>query len=76
MTSKSDHELVPTHELMNDKEVSELTKKLGIVVDNLPRIFDTDPQAVKLGAKAGQVLRIYRKDGKNEYEYFRRVVEG
>ncbi len=76
LPSKSDHELVPEHELMNDKEVAELFKKLGIVMENLPRIYDTDPQAVKLGAKAGQVVRIYRKDGKNEYEYFRRVVEG
>ena len=76
MSSKSDHELVPVHELMSDKEVSELLKKLGITVQNLPRIFDSDPQAKKLGAKEGQVVKIYRKDGKNEYEYYRRVVEG
>lgn len=76
MPSKSDHELVPVHELMSEKEVSELLKKLGVYVENLPRIFDSDPQAKKLGAKAGQVVRIYRKDGRNEYEYYRRVVEG
>ncbi len=76
MPSKSDHELVPVHELMSDKEVAELFKKLGLSIENLPKIFDTDTQAVKLGAKEGQVIRIYRKDDKNEYEYYRRVVEG
>ncbi len=76
MPSKSDHELVPVHELMTDKEVSELFKKLGITIENLPKIFDTDPQAKKLEAKPGQVIRIYRKDDKNEYEYYRKVVEG
>jgi len=76
LPSKSDHELVPVHELMTDKEVSELFKKLGITIENLPKIFDTDPQAKKLEAKPGQVIRIYRKDDKNEYEYYRKVVEG
>ena len=76
MPLKSDHELIPVHELMTEKEVNELFKKLGITIENLPRIFDSDPQAKKLEAKAGQVIRIYRKDGKNEYEYYRRVVEG
>jgi DNA-directed RNA polymerase subunit H len=61
---------------MTDKEVSELFKKLGITIENLPKIFDTDPQAKKLEAKPGQVIRIYRKDDKNEYEYYRKVVEG
>ncbi|MDE1859918.1 MAG: DNA-directed RNA polymerase subunit H [Candidatus Micrarchaeota archaeon] len=76
MPSKSDHELVPVHELMNEKEVSELLKRLGIELENLPRILDTDPQAVKLEAKAGQVIRISRKDGKIDNDYYRRVVEG
>lgn len=76
MPSKSDHELIPVHELMSDKEVAELCKKLGLTTENLPKIFNTDPQAVKLGAKPGQVIRIYRKDSRNEYEYYRRVVEG
>ncbi|MDE1767869.1 MAG: DNA-directed RNA polymerase subunit H [Candidatus Micrarchaeota archaeon] len=61
---------------MNEKEVSELLKRLGIELENLPRILDTDPQAVKLEAKAGQVIRISRKDGKIDNDYYRRVVEG
>ena len=32
MPSKSDHELIPVHELMTDKEVNDLFKKLGIVL--------------------------------------------
>ena len=76
MSSKSDHELVPVHELMSDKEVESLLSKLNITLNNLPKILESDPQSVKLGARPGQVIRIFRKDGKSEYEYYRRVVEG
>lgn len=76
LASKSDHELIPEHEIMSDKEVRELVKGLGLEVSNLPRILTTDPQAVKLGAKAGQVIRINRKDGNVSYPYYRVVVEG
>ncbi len=76
MTSKSDHELVPVHELMSDKEVKELLQTLNLTLDGLPKILESDTQAVKLGAKAGQVIKIYRRDGKRENPYYRTVVEG
>lgn len=76
MTTKSDHELVPVHELMSDKEVKTLLQSMNIALDGLPKIFDTDPQAVKLSAKAGQVIKIYRREGKRDVPYYRVVVEG
>lgn len=60
---------------MSDKETKELFSKMGIQGDNLPKILDTDPQAVKLLAKPGQIIKIHRKDGKNEYDYYRIVVQ-
>lgn len=75
MTQKSDHELVPTHEIMSEGEVKQLLKELEISQTNLPKIFSTDPQAVKLGARPGQILRIKRHDGASEYLYYRIVVE-
>lgn len=75
MTQKSDHELVPTHEVMTEGEVKQLLKELEIAPSNLPKIFSTDPQAIRLGAKPGQILRIKRQDGANEYLYYRIVVD-
>ena len=76
MTTKSDHELVPVHELMSEKEVKTLLESLNLSIDGLPKILDTDTQAAKLGAKAGQVIKIYRREGKREIPYYRVVVEG
>ena len=55
------HRLVPLHEIISEKERDELFKKYNIKQDQLPRILDTDPVAVSMGAKPGQVLKITRK---------------
>jgi DNA-directed RNA polymerase subunit H (RpoH/RPB5) len=55
------HRLVPLHEIISEKERDELFKKYNIKQDQLPRILDTDPVAVSIGAKPGQVLKITRK---------------
>ncbi len=61
---------------MTDKEAKELLKSMNLEITNLPRIFSTDPQAVKLGARSGQVIRILRHSGKATLPYYRAVVEG
>ena len=76
MASKSGHELVPVHELVSSKETNELLKTMNLDITNLPRIFSTDPQAVKLGAKPGQVIRILRRFENATLPYYRVVVEG
>jgi DNA-directed RNA polymerase subunit H len=76
MATKSDHELIPVHELMSDKEVKELLETLNLTIDSLPKMLESDPQAMRLGAKSGQVIKIYRRDGKRETPYYRAVVEG
>jgi DNA-directed RNA polymerase subunit H (RpoH/RPB5) len=55
------HRLVPLHEIISEKERDELFKKYNIKKDQLPRILDTDPVAVSIGAKPGQILKITRK---------------
>lgn len=75
MTGKSDHEFVPEHELLSEKEANTVLEKLGLKRENLPKILSEDPQSKKLGAKPGQIVRIYRKDNGHEYEYYRFVVE-
>ena len=55
------HRLVPFHEIISEKEREEIFKKYNIKQDQLPRILDTDPVAVSIGAKPGQVVKITRK---------------
>ncbi len=76
MASKNGHELVPVHELVTDKEAKELLKNMNLDFANLPRIFSSDPQAVKLGARPGQIIKIFRHSGHGTLPYYRVVVEG
>jgi len=75
LAGKSDHEFVPGHELLSEKEAGAVLEKLGLKRENLPKMFVEDPQAKKLNAKPGQIVRIYRKDNGHEYEYYRFVIE-
>lgn len=75
MADKSDHDFVPTHEILGSKETKEVLERLRIKAENLPKILAADPQAKKLGAKPGQVLRIKRNDYGNAYTYYRLVEE-
>ena len=54
------HMLVPQHEIISEKEKEELFKKYKITPDQLPKILDTDPVSVFIGAKPGQIVKIIR----------------
>ncbi len=70
------HELVPTHEILDKKEAKKLLSSLNIVNEQLPRISVDDPAVVTIGAKAGDVLRITRNSQTaGTTDYFRFVVE-
>ncbi len=71
---KREHELVPAHRIMSKTDVSELLSKMGIGLNNLPKILVSDPQAKKLEAKAGDVIAISRNDYGREYMQYRIVV--
>lgn len=71
------HELVPKHEVLNEKEKEELLKKYGITLRLLPRILDTDPVVKILNAKLGDVIKITRKsETAGEAIYYRVVIRG
>jgi DNA-directed RNA polymerase subunit H len=55
------HKLVPNHIIISEKEKKELLEKYKISPDQLPKILNTDPAAVSIGAKPGQIVKIIRK---------------
>ena len=56
------HELVPTHTIMEDEEIEHILKGYNITKDKLPLIKVTDPVVKTIGAKPGQVIKITRKE--------------
>ncbi|UCH71692.1 MAG: DNA-directed RNA polymerase subunit H [Thermoplasmatales archaeon] len=71
-----DHELVPCHTIISDKEKEELIEKYNITLDQLPKILDTDPVSIFIGAKPGQIIKITRKSHTaKEAVVYRFVIE-
>lgn len=54
------HNLVPEHVICPDDELKELLHKFNIQRRQLPKILISDPAVKAIGAKAGQVVKIYR----------------
>lgn len=75
MALKRDHDFVPVHEILSDNEVKKVLFELDTTAEKLSKIFDSDPQAKKLEAKPGQVIRIHRNDDGHEYFNYRLVVK-
>jgi len=71
------HDIVPKHELLNEKDREEVLKKFGITLRQLPRILDTDPMIKILEGKPGDVVRVTRKSQTaGETEYYRVIIKG
>ena len=68
------HELVPLHQIISDKEKTDLFKKYQIDPSQLPKILDTDPVCISIGAKPGQILKIIRKSHTAEKSISYRIV--
>ena len=71
-----EHEFVPEHIILDEKEKEEVLKKFGIQPKNLPKIFTTDPVAKTINAKEGDILKIVRKSvTAGNSVYYRTVVK-
>jgi len=70
----SEHRLVPLHEILPEKEVKTLIEKLHCRKQDLPKIHDTDPMILKLGAKPGDVVRVTRDSATAGEAYYYRLV--
>ena len=55
-----EHESVPEHVILTEKEVEEIFKDLDYEKHQLPKIKVDDPVAIAIGAEEGDVLKITR----------------
>jgi DNA-directed RNA polymerase subunit H len=72
-----EHELVPKHKILSEKEKENVLKKYRATLRQLPRILSSDPVVKAIGAKPGDVIKIIRKSPvSGESIYYRVVVRG
>ena len=72
-----EHELVPKHEILTEKEVNDLLEEYHIKPYQMPYIRASDPAVKWIGAKPGDILRITRKSlTAGESLIYKYVVEG
>ncbi|MBR9681236.1 MAG: DNA-directed RNA polymerase subunit H [Candidatus Altiarchaeota archaeon] len=70
-----EHSWVPKHVVMKEDKVKQLLERLGIKKNQLPKMLDSDPVAMLLGARPGDVLEITRvRETSGENKYYRVVV--
>lgn len=55
------HDIVPEHDIVEEKEILKLEKEYGISREQLPKIKAGDPAAKAIGARPGDVIRINRE---------------
>ncbi len=55
------HELVPEHVICPEEELKDLLEKYNIQRRQLPKILISDPAVKAIGAKPGQVVKIFRE---------------
>ena len=51
-----EHESIPKYEILNNEQVEKL-KKFNFDVNNLPMIYENDPQMIWIGAKENQIVK-------------------
>ena len=71
-----DHKLVPKHEILSEKEKSEVLARYKIQPYQMPQIKSNDPAVKVIGAKPGDMLKIIRKSSTaGEHIAYRYVVD-
>ncbi len=55
------HVLVPKHEILTKEEAAKILHELNAKPEDLPLIKASDPIVKALGAKPGDILKIYRR---------------
>ena len=71
-----DHKLVPKHEILSEKEKSQILAQYKIQPYKMPQVKSTDPAVKAIGARPGDILKIIRKSATaGEHIAYRYVVD-
>ncbi|KON31457.1 DNA-directed RNA polymerase subunit H [miscellaneous Crenarchaeota group-1 archaeon SG8-32-3] len=71
-----DHHLVPKHEILTEKEKSEILAQFKIKPYQIPQIKSNDPAVKAIGARPGDMLKIIRRSATaGEHIAYRYVVD-
>ena len=72
----TEHDLVPKHEILSEKDANKLLKELNITKKQLPKIYISDPVVEEIKAKVGNIIKITRKSlVSGENIYYRVVIK-
>ncbi|PKL54679.1 MAG: DNA-directed RNA polymerase subunit H [Candidatus Methanoperedenaceae archaeon HGW-Methanoperedenaceae-1] len=67
--------MVPDHEILDGNEVDKILVEYNIEKEQLPKIYVSDPSAVSIKAKIGDVIRITRQSPTaGRSVYYRMVI--
>lgn len=69
-----EHKLVPKHEILNEDDVKKLLSEYLIEKEQLPKIRISDPAAIAIKAKIGDVIQITRQSPTSGKALFYRMV--
>ncbi|MGQ0536465.1 MAG: DNA-directed RNA polymerase subunit H [Methanobacteriota archaeon] len=71
------HALVPRHDVLSEKDAMDVLHKYNVTIEQLPKIYASDPVARAVRARPGQVIKIKRKSPTAGVALaYRVVVEG
>lgn len=71
------HTLVPRHEVLGEEERAEVLKRYRVQPHQLPQIKATDPAAIAIGARPGDIVRITRDSPTaGKHVLYKYVIEG
>ncbi len=69
-----EHILVPKHEILDEDNLKKILMEYNIEREQLPKIRVSDPAAIAIKAKVGDVVRIIRKSSTAGNSGFYRLV--
>ncbi len=69
-----EHKIVPNHEILNEEDIDKILSEYKIEKEQLPKIRISDPAAISVKAKVGDVIQVTRESQTAGKSYFYRLV--
>lgn len=69
-----EHRLVPKHEILEENDIKKILSEYSIEKEQMPKIRVSDPAAIAIKAKVGDVVRITRDSPTAGKAIFYRLV--